>query len=136
MHQNHVLVPLCQIWFKYQISEPTSRGLLARGATCLYGLPTYLQGTVCQAQPVYTISENTSRGLFAMAAACFPSYLKATPGDCRPQMQPVYIILNPTYRGMSVQGVACRYGFKTYLRVTVGWRCSQFIRFLNLFRNV
>ena len=35
---------------------------------------------------------------------------------------------------MSVQGAACLvYGFKTYLAGTVGWGCSEFIRFLNLF---
>ena len=102
-------------WFKYQISKPISGRLLARGATCLYSFPRYLQGTVCRAQPVYTVSESTSRGLFARAqpvytvfespsrglfaraAACFPTYLKVTPGDCPCRMQPVYTVSNATF---------------------------------------
>ena len=67
-------------WFIYQISEPTSIGLLARGAPCLYSFPYYLQGLFARAQPVYRVSEPTSRRMFARAAACFPTYLKVIPG--------------------------------------------------------
>ena len=100
------------------VSQPTSRELFAR------------------AQPFYTVSEPTSRGLFASAAACFPTYLKVTPGDCWPRMQPVNTVSNSTYGGMSVQGAACLYRFITYLARTVGWGCSQFMWFLNQFRDV
>ena len=99
------------------VSQSTSRQLFAR-TTCLYGLRTYLQG------------------LFARTAVCFSTYLKVIPGDCWPRQQPISTVSNPTYREMSVQGAACLYGFKSYLRGTVGWGCSQLIRFLNLFRNV
>ena len=123
MHPNHALVPLGQIsgnsnLFKCQISEPTFRGLLVRGATCLYGFPTYLQGTVC------------------LDAACFLLTPNLPPGDSLPGLQPVSAVSNPTYRGMSVHGAACLYRLKTYLTGTVGWGCSQFIWFLYLFRNV
>ena len=87
------------------------------GATCLYSLRTYLLG------------------LFFRAAACFPTYLKVTPGDCLLRMKLVYTVSNPTYGGLSVQGADGLYRFKTYLMGTVGWVCSQFIHFLNIFRN-
>ena len=40
------------------------------------------------------------------------------------------------YSGLSAWGAACLYGFRIYLIGTVGQGCSQFIRFLDLFRNV
>ena len=61
------------------------------------------------------------------------TYLKVHSGDCRPRMQPVYTVSNPTYMGLSIQGAACPYDSKTYLRGTVGWKCSYFIQFLNLY---
>ena len=57
-------------WFKYQISKPTSRGMLAKGETCLYGFQICLQGPVCQGATclVYKVSKPTSSGMFARAA--------------------------------------------------------------------
>ena len=107
-------------WFKYQISEPTSRGLLTRGATCLNGFPTYLQGTVCRDRACLYGLCISHQGIVCQGCSLFPNYLKVTPVGCWPHMQPVYTISNTTNMGMLVRGVACLYGFKTYLTGTIG----------------
>ena len=122
------------IWFKHQISKHTSRGLLARGEICLYSFPTYLQGTACWgAICLYGLRTYLQR-IDCKGCSLFPNFPK---GD-----------------SWSVLDAAGLYSFKSYLQETVSpecslsiwfqkhlyrdccWACSQFIQFLNLFRNV
>ena len=99
MHQNHALVPLCQILdnsnlFKCQISKPTSRGLLVRGATCLYGFPTYLQGTVClEAACLYPL-RTYLQGIVCQGCSLFLQFPILLTGECRYMAQPVYTVQN------------------------------------------
>ena len=62
--------------------------------------------------------------------------LNLLPGDKWSGIKPVCLVLEPTSRRQLVWGAACLYSFRTYLMGTVGQGCSQFIQFLNLFRNV
>ena len=95
----------------YTVSKPTSRGLSAGGAACLYGFKTYLQGTVC------------------CRCSLFIRFPNLPAGDCLLKVTLVYTVSKPTSRGLSTEGAACLYGFKTYLQGTVCCRCSLFICF-------
>ena len=108
-------------WFKYHISKPTSKGLLPRGGTWVYGFPTYLPGTVCwEATCIYCL-QIYLQGIVCLGCSLFPN-LPACKYSFQSYLQ-----------GTSVQCAACLYSFKTYLTGTVGWGCSHF---LNIFRNV
>ena len=98
----------------YAFSKQTSSGLSARGAACLSGYWTYLQGTVRQ------------------GCSLFMRFLNLPPGDCRPGLQSVYVVSKPTSRGLSARGAARLCSFWTYLQGTVRQGCSLFMRFLNL----
>ena len=119
----------------YAVCEPTSCGLSGRGAACLCGVRTDLQGTVrlrcnlfflvseptpppkdCRAgvQPVYAVSEPTSRGLSARGVASLsgvPTYL---PGIFV-RVQPIYEVSVSTFRGLLGRDAACLCGVRTYL---------------------
>ena len=94
MHQKPCFRPFVSVigisnWFKYQISKPTSRGLLAKGETCLYSFPTYLQRTVGQGWNVFIQFPNLP------PEDCLPGcnlYIRSPnlpPGDCLLGLQPV-----------------------------------------------
>ena len=73
----------------FTVSEPTSRGLSARGAACLNGMRTYLKETVRQ------------------GCSLLIQFLNLPPGDCRPGVQPVYTASELTSRGLSARDSAC-----------------------------
>ena len=116
----------------YAVSKPASRGLSTRGAACLCGFLTYLQGTVHQ------------------GCSLFMRILNLPPGDSPPGVQSVYVVSKPASRGLSVscaarlcvfwtnssglsaRGAAYLSGYWTYLQGTVRQGCSLFMRFLNL----
>ena len=134
----------------YVVWEPTSRGLWGRGAASLCGVRTYLQQTREQEQPVYVVSEPTSERLWGRRAACLcdvRTYLQQTreqesslfmrcwnlpPRDCGAGEQPVYAMSEPTSKRLWGRDAVCLCGVRTYLRETVGQRCSLFMRCQNL----
>ena len=108
------------------VSEPTSKGLLARGAAFLYIFKTNLHMTVGQGcslfirfpnrlpgdcgpgtQLVFYVSEPTYRGLLARVAACVYDLPNLPPKDCWTGVQPVYTVSKPISRGLFARGVAC-----------------------------
>ena len=98
----------------YTISEPTSRGLFARGTARLYGILTYLQGTV------------------HWGCILFIRFPNLPAGDCRSEVQPVFTVSEPTPRRLLARVVACLYGLWIYLKGPVHLWCSLFIKFPNL----
>ena len=94
-------------WFKYQISKPISRRLLARGETCLYGFPTYLQGIVCQGSACLYGLQTYHQGIVCQGSACLYG-------------------LRTYLQGIVCQGSACLYGLRTYLQGIVCQGCSLF----------
>ena len=95
------------------VSEPTSRGLLARVAACVYSIQTYLQDTV------------------SLGCSLFTQFPNLPPGDCWQGLQPVFIASKPTSRALSVV-VQPVYVFGTYIQGIVGQGCSLLIWFPNL----
>ena len=153
----------------YVVSEPTSERLWGRDAVCLCGVRTYLRETVgqrcspfmwCQNLPprdcgaemqsVYVVSEPTSERLWGRDAVCLcgvRTYLRETvgqrcslfmwcqnlsPRDCGAEMQSVYVVSEPTSERLWGRDAVCLCGVRTYLRETVGQRCSLFMRCQNL----
>ena len=72
----------------------------ARGAACLCGVYSHLQGTVGQG--------------FSMFMRC----LNLPPRDCRLGVKPVYAVSVPTSRGLSGRGAACLCRVRTYLGIS------------------
>ena len=72
----------------YTVSEPTSRGLSARGASFLYSFPTYCAQTVSQGCSLYIM---------------FPSLNSE---DCQPGVWPVHMVCEPASRGLPARGAA------------------------------
>ena len=123
---------LLEVQLVYTVSKPTCRGLSVRGAACLYGFQTYLQGTVCGSCSLFIRFQNLpAKGLSAVDAAC----LYVSKPTCRGTglLENSLFIRFQTYlKETSAEGAACLYGFQTYLQGTVCCRCSLFIRFPNL----
>ena len=88
--------------FKYQISEPSSRGLLASGETCLYSFLTYLQGTVCLGATCLYDLQTYLQGIVCQGCRLFPNLLSAS-------------------------DAACLYSFQSYLQGNVSPGCGLFI---------
>ena len=79
-----------------------------RGAACLYGVSTYLLGTVGQQSSLFMLCQN------------LPSR------DCGAAVQPVHAVSEPTSRVLRGRDTACLYGVTTYPSGTVGQRSSLF----------
>ena len=98
-------------------SEPTSRGLFARGTGSLCSFLTYLQGTV------------------RWGAAFFIRFLNLSPGNCRLVVQ-LFIWFPNLPQGNCRMGLQLVYDFQIYLQDTVGRRCSLFLLFLTFQETV
>ena len=69
-------------------SESTSRGLLAIGAACLYGLRTYLQGTV------------------GKGCSMFIQFPYLLPEDCQADVSPAFMVSNIGLKTVQQQGIS------------------------------
>ena len=98
----------------YAMSEPTSQGLLGRGAACLCGVGIYLPETVGQ------------------GCSLFKWCLNLPSKDCGTGLQPVFTVLEPTSSGLRARGAACLCGVRTYLLGIVGYGCNLFMQYRNL----
>ena len=96
------------------MSEPTSQGLLGRGAACLCGVGIYLPETVGQ------------------GCSLFKWCLNLPSKDCGTGLRPVFTVLEPTSSGLRARGAACLCGVRTYLLGIVGYGCNLFMQYRNL----
>ena len=93
----------------YVVTIPTSKGLLGRGAVCLWGVYIYLQGAVGQ------------------GCSLFMGCLYLPPRDCWAGVQSVYVVSISISKGLLGSGAVCLCGVYTYLQGTVGQWCSLFM---------
>ena len=136
------------------VNKTYLKGLLARGAACLYSFQTYLQGIVGPRCSLFISFPNLPPGEYKSGCSlfiwfpnlplgdCWPRYSlfiwfpDLPPGDCWPELQHVYMVSQPTCKGLLARRAACLYRFRTYLQGIVGQSWSLSMWFLTYIQGI